>query len=453
MINLAKHSLCFAAMLVAVFAIMGVSPAHAAGLDLDTCATGFQPWDYTAKVVTCITNALRQAARTMAGDLVSYFRDTVYAMVVLAIAWHGVKILGGERQMVQNGLSLLLRAGIVFLVYSNVGAFVDTGLGVYNWVIQLFTGGYSPWIRVDRLIGKLIGMGPSLVLAQGLIGIIGAALLSSTAGIFMFMAGFMALLDFFFFLFNVVFIYLMSFTLVAFMLALTPLFAPLLIFFYTEQYFNKWWHIMVSATLVPTLMFAFLLLFLGIFNQLIADLFDILGFPCSNPANFTTCTPPDYRAYWKMNQPAFSWMMPADPHSSQQMQAITSATDLSNPAVQSNVNPLLRRGFDKGMINTPGVDFGPNHVKITEQLMFAFISLWIFSTLMKSFLGKIPHIADDISGALNRITVEPTQIESTLRQHMHMNPDQMQAKAGSISGTLKETLSRARSMVTGKNQV
>ncbi|MGE3714654.1 MAG: hypothetical protein AB7F82_09050, partial [Alphaproteobacteria bacterium] len=223
-------------------------------------------------------------------------------------------------------------------------------------------------------------------------------------------------------------------------------------FFNTERYFNKWWHIIVSATLVPILMMTFLYYFLKIFNDLIGDIFEILGFSCGGsgvPDNFSSCAAPDFRAYQKLNTPQFAWVMPSDPHMSQELQDVTSSQDMSVPAVQSNVNPLLRRGFNKNNMDTPAVDFGPNHVAIVEQLFFAFLTLWIFAALFKSIIGKIPHIADDIAGALNRITIEPTQVENTIKRTMRMNKAQMQKTSEDISSNMQETIQRARYMITG----
>ncbi len=438
---------------ISIMLVIMVLPqlSYAAGLKMEDCASsGLQPWDFTQKIVSCVTLAIYGATDLFVMGLAGYMFPIVTTMFALSIVWLGVQIVGGERQLVQKGIILSIKIGFIVLFFSWPGLLVDIGVGMLAQIITIINGPYTPWVHIDSLIGKLIGVGPQLLLAQGLIGIIGASVLSSTTGIFLFMSGFMGLLDLLLFFFSIVFMYLLAITLICFMLAISPFFVPMVLFAQTEQYFTKWLKIIFSALLVPILLVTFCFFFLNIFNMQIAEIFRILGFPCSNPINLATCDSPDFREHWKLNQPLFSWLMPADPHLSQKMQSVTSASQLSDPAVQSNINPLLRRGFSNNMdANVPGVHFGPNHVAVIEQLMLAFISLWIFSSLMKSIVRKIPNIADDIAGALNRITMDPTQIESMIRKTARMSNDQMQKTAGNVSEGIKDTVNRMRNMVSG----
>ncbi|MFO0388979.1 MAG: type IV secretion system protein [Alphaproteobacteria bacterium] len=439
--------------LISVFLLFAlfVSPANAQGLDLDTCAGGAGPPNaYTSKVVMCVTVALIDASQQMAVALSYYMGDIATAMLALGTAWLGMQILGGEKQLTQKTVTFAIKIGVVSMFFFYTPQISSLMINILFQFLTLLNGPWTPWGFLDGLIAKFMGYGPSLVLAQGLLGILGATLMSSTTGIFLFMAGGIAILDLFLFLFNVVFTYLLAVMVMTFMLALTPMFAPLLLFYSTEKYFNKWWHIIVSAMLVPILMFTFLFFFLQIFNMLLADIFNVLGFPCSNPANLATCEAPDFSAYWKMNQPLFAWLMPADPNFSQQISDMSRADQLSTPAVQSNVNPFLRRAYNNNMMNVPGVNFGPNDVQISEQLVFALISLWIFASLMKSIITKIPNIADDIAGALNRITVESTQIENTIRKTTKMTPQDMQKTSANISENIKQALDNAKNMVGSK---
>jgi hypothetical protein len=433
--------------------------AHAQELEIDACATQgggtTQDFHYSRKIVQCVMPALIGAATLMANTLANSLATTVLAMCVLAISWLGVQIAGGEKQFTQKTITLLIKIGVVAIFYLYVGGVIQLVFAILLQFLTLINGGYAPWDHIDAFLGKLIGFLPTLTLDMGLLGILGATFLSSTTGIFMFMSGITALLDLLFFFFNIIFVYLLSITVIAFMLALMPLFTPMLIFYYTEKYFTKWWTIIVSAMLVPILMFTFLWFFFGLFGYVIADIFRILGFDCPSLTSlgsispgqvpdFASCTQPDYSAYWKLNQPMFSWLMPADPHLSQQIQNVAKADEISTPAVQSNINPLLRRALNNNSMNTPGVHFGPNHEAIMQDLVYAFITLWVASSLMKSIMAKIPGLADDITGALNRITTEPTQIERTIRGAT--NPEKMNKAAGSISDNVKQTVEKARNM-------
>ncbi len=425
------------------------SAANAQGLDIDSCASGLPPHAYTTKVVVCVTASMLQASREMATMLASYMAPVALAMLSLAVTWLGVQILGGERQLTQKSVTLSIKIGVVSYFFFFTDQIAGVVLAVLQQFLMMLNAGYEPFTLIDTMIGKLLGFGPTLAITQGLLGILGATLMSSTTGIFLFLAGFVAMLDIFFFIFNVTFTYLLAIMLICFMLALTPFFAPMLLFYSTEKYFNKWWHIIVSAGLVPILMFTFLYFFFRIFHGLVGNIFEILGYPCTG-GNLASCDDPDFTPYWKMNQPLFAWLMPADPSFSQQIQNMAQSDQLSIPAVQSNVNPLLRRAYNTNMMNVPGVNFGPNDVAIKEQLLFALISLWIFASLMKSIITKIPTIADDIAGSLNRITVQPTQIETTTRKMLGASPEQLQKTSAKLSDNLKQTIDSMRNMATKK---
>ena len=167
---------------------------------------------------------------------------------------------------------------------------------------------------------------------------------------------------------------------------------PLALFFYTERYFKKWADIIISAMLTPILIFSFVLMFLGVFEVLIQNIFDILG------GN-------DFKAYWRLNNGLFSWMMPTDPNTNQIMQNLPSDPSMNcgnstvTPPVQTNINPMVRNSFNagSGLGRFATLNFGANDVGVTQRLSFAFMSLWIFASLMKSMVGMLPQIASSIA--------------------------------------------------------
>lgn len=229
----------------------------------------------------------------------------------------------------------------------------------------------------------------------------------------MFLAAFSALINLLLFIFRVVFTYLMAITVMAFLIVISPFIIPLAVFFYTERYFIRWLDTLFSAMLVPVLLFAFLSMFVNIFASLINDVYYIIcGNTCvNNPAQT------DFSPYWKDNQPKFGWLMPSDPNLSNRLQSAAQSGAAGKPAVQTNINPLMRRGHDAGVFNMPGIDFGPNNVSVMQKLVYAFIGLWIFASFMKSMVGKIPEIAANIANAASGVTMQQTNIERTVRRN------------------------------------
>ncbi len=308
--------------------------AHAAdGLPavFDTCATNganasvpacgtLTDSDYTAKVVYCVQYTVLQAVSALLTNLSGYMQGTVAAAFTLAIAIFGMHTLsGGAGEMKARVPAFALRMGIVALYSYNLGGLVPSIFSVEQELVTLaakpvtslpaacpfYSNGqldpscvWTPWSQIDGFLGILIGFAPCQLwtdtLAKGLLGIIAAALFSTTIGIGVFLAGIMALVEVVLFIFDVVYVYLMAILVIGFQLAISPLIVPLGIFFYTEKYVTKWLNMLIAAMLTPVLLFAFLALFLGIFNVFISQYIDCTrGRPVPTlfrPNNLCTCT-------------------------------------------------------------------------------------------------------------------------------------------------------------------
>ncbi len=416
-------------------------------LSIDTCAPipPFAEWEYTSRVVYCIKSSVISAVDTFIFFLVLYLGNTLVVMFIMAVIAFGFVVVSGERQLTRRVIAFLLRFGLVLMFAQTMPAWTQSIFAIQDQLVSIAMGSYDPWQDIDQFIGKFFGFGQNVALYQGLLGLIGASVFSSTLGIVLFLAGLMAIIDMILFIFSTVFTYLISVIVIAFLLILSPFIIPLALFFWTERYFRKWLHILFAAMLTPVLLFPFLQLAMGIFGVLLADIFQILGFNCpdctsGDPLNCTlsTCEVPDLRAYWKLNQPAASWLSQTDPASAQNLQNVTGAQELSIPGVQSNVNPLMRRSLQMSAL-FPAVNFGPNGPSLIQQLAFGFISLWIFASLAKSLVRKIPEVADNIAAAVSGITV-PTLSAQRMSSEFKQN---LGIGAATAAPAIANTVARA----------
>lgn len=411
-----------AALIAAIFLCLLPGESHA--LSLDNCAaqTGgsYPQWAYTQKVIACVKGSIKGATLTMTQAISNFMAPIVAAMFTLAVAVFGIRMAGGEPGFTRRAMGLLLRLGLIWMFYYSLGGNLGGIMGGYNMALAPFDIedelGYivmseNPWAIADYYLGRILGVGEYTDLTKGLLGIIGVAAVSSTAGGVLFLAGMSALINFLLFIYRVVFTYLTAITVIAFMVVISPFIIPLAVFFHTERYFIKWLDILLSAILVPVLMFAFLHFFIIVFDSLISGLFTTLcGSACaSNPAMI------DFSAFWKTNEPKFGWLVPNDPHLASQVQGVSGAAGPGTPAVQTNINPFLRRAQDVGMFNTPSVDFGPSNVSIMQKLIWQFLGIWIFASFMKSMVDKIPEIAANIANAASGVSMEPTEFETSVR--------------------------------------
>ncbi len=394
-------------------------PATPPPLDLNTCAPAFQPWEYTSKVIFCMETTIMNVVALALNAISIYMAPTLGAVVTFALVAYGLKVAMGERQLDKQGISFLIRMGLVALFAFNLGGISPNIFAVENQIISMVSNG-SPWVKIDQLLGKLMGFGPSLVLMQGLIGIVGAALFSSTAGILVFGAGFMAMIGVLRFIFDLIYTYVAALILIGFLLILSPLVVPLGLFLMAERYFKRWLDILLAVMLTPILIFAFLSMFLAIFSPLIADIFKILGSPCPNPFDLLTCPLPDFSGFWKMEVPTYSWTMPNDPNMGKDLVDVAAmdpdGSSPVRPPVQPFLNPWLKTATNASLFNPPGIDFGSGNVEIMQKLTFAFLTLWIFSMLMRSMLNSIPAMASSIAGVAVSLPFQSVPAEKRLQE-------------------------------------
>ncbi|MCE2926867.1 MAG: hypothetical protein LW823_04390 [Rickettsiales bacterium] len=436
-----------------------VDPVDPPEFTIDECnnqvnpSVTFKPWHFTTKIVACLKSAVVTAVvnpnnptQGFLPAMSTYMTPLVAVMIVFAVMVFGIRIFGGEPDLKPKAIGFLIRLGLVWFFAYNLGGFALKMFAVMdelvclvtipswsappavisqqvqlegiwpeaNRTIKYMSGGVFqtcyPWVFIDRFLGRLMGFGENLVLASGLMGLVSAATFSSTIGILIFLAGVMAFLDIIFVILRVVFMYLTSVLVLAFMIIISPLIIPMALFYTRENYFTSWLRIVMVAMLLPMMVFAFVGMFIGIFDLLIDRIFIILG-------GLDPTGQPQFDAYWRINEPKFSWLLPSDPNLAQDFEDITKTDIVGSPSVQTFINPYARRAMDAtSFIVAPGVNFGPSGTKVEQQLVLGFVSLWIFSALLKSMLNLIPGVVQGIAKASINIGAPAATLESGMRK-------------------------------------
>ncbi len=369
--------------------------------EIGTCAASYtginyEDWEFTTKLVDCIEGTIRDAVLRMMDVISTEFGWVVSVLSTLVVMFYGVRTATGEKELLKRTATLAIKLAFVALFMNMLPTVVDWVFAIFKELLALVVGGISPWQRIDIFLGNLVGFGPSILLLNGVMGLVGAAAFSSNVGLTMFFFGIIGILNLLTFILSVIYTYLLAFLTIGFLLIFLPIMIPLGLFFYTERYFRKWVDIIVSAILTPVLLFAFLWMFIGVFDILIQNIFDILG------GN-------DFKAYWRMNTSLFSWMMPSDPNANVLMTGIPRNEDIPcvqrimRAPVQGNINPLARNSFDAGTLKTATLNFGANDVNIVQKLSYAFMTLWLFSSLMKSMVHLLPQVASSIASVSSNI--------------------------------------------------
>jgi type IV secretory pathway VirB6-like protein len=389
-----------------------------------TSGMALQPYDFTSKLVACIEGTVRTTTLSMMAAISSHFGWLTAVLATLVICFYGIRTAMGEKELLKRTSTLFIKLAFVVAFMNSLPWVVDAVFGALKQAMSLVVGGSSPWQLIDRFFGKLFGFGPDIAMFNGLIGLVGASLFSSKVGFSLFFFGVAGILNLIIFIMQLIYTYCLAFLTIGFLLCLSPVTIPLALFFYSERYFKKWCDIIVASILTPVMLFAFVFMFLNIFSILIGNIFSVIG------GN-------DFKPYWRMNTPSCSWLMQSDPNANVMLQNISKEDTLPcikreiKPPVQTNINPLVRNASDSCVARFATVDFGANDVPIMQRLSFAFITLWIFSSLMKSMVALIPEIAASIASV---VSTRSLGVQSEVLSKLQGKVSQLQGKVGQMGG-------------------
>jgi type IV secretory pathway VirB6-like protein len=145
----------------------------------------------------------------------------------------------------------------------------------------------APWLGVDCLLDTVIGIKKPLKvgdpapifdgswfnpklddanpiksnqgMSRGLIFLFFSSMESSIVGVVLAIIGFIFILGLLALVVKIFFIYMMGYMGIAFLVIISPLIIPLLLFHQTKQYFDKWTKLLVSFALQPVIMLVFLI--------------------------------------------------------------------------------------------------------------------------------------------------------------------------------------------------
>lgn len=357
----------------------------------------------TKAVTTCVEAGFKDRAVTLRSTLQGTMNSVFNLLMVLACAFFGIKMMGGKARG-GEAAAFFMRIAVAYYLFHGAGGMIA---GMIHWPgeFSATATGSDPWSKIDEFLGLMLGIGVNFSIGSGVLGIVSGALFSSTFGIVLFFAGLKAVLDIVFFIVQAIFVYLSAVTLVSFLVVISPIILPFALFFYTEKYVRSWANCMVAAIITPMLLFICLNAFMDLFKFLVEDMFSILGGT-------------DFDSFWRADVPAFSWLLPSDPNATAILDANNSAHDLKPPAVQSNINPLMRLGVNANVANLPGLNLGMNTVGIIQQLILKFGTLILLTYVIRSLIDQIPVIASAIASGSTGIGMGPTEVEKTIKKNV-----------------------------------
>lgn len=450
--------LCLA-LLVAIFilpmpaAAQGVDDPTGASAAIDTAyacikdeANAYDDayaYGYVTRIRNCMRDMIISTTLLMLQGFSDFMSPIMLVATTLAVMFFGMRLMLGEKQVLQSGTPLLFKMLFVFLFSYNLAGLGEAMFYIMQDFSTWVSGGCDPFGLLDMFIHRLLGIGPGILLSQGLLGLLGAAVFSANTGLFIFLTGLMAVVSLFFIIFRIVYMYLTAMVVMALMIILSPAAVPMLLFKATREYFDKWFRVVLTAMLTPMLIFAFLTHFLGFFNYQINSVFAALGaYRIDNPVPIPGCTGdqtievyanPDMSAFQKTDMPAGSWIMPTDPTLSKQIADETDKDPKKATApVQSYINPRMQTSTDVNSKTTPSVDFGTQGALLIQQLGFAFVLMWLYMMIVKNILVLLPGMASKIAGS--GVDLSHTMQAGNIEQKVDGMKDKAMGKLQSAGG-------------------
>ena len=410
-----------------------------ADLSLSSCSAGqgFIPESIAAPIVYCLETTIRTAVIQGMNTMSNFLQGTVSAVMLLAVVMHGAKVASGERDFSGKSVAFMLRVAFVWYFSFNLGGFATLAFDVMKDLLAFTVGGYSPWETIDKFLGTLFGFAPGIALFQGLIWL-GTGLVSGTASFGMGSGLIVALIEFIMLIIEIIYTYILSFTVVGFMLILSPMFIPTLMFRSTERYFRKWLDTILGAMLVPVFLFAFLSMSLGLYSSVLKDIFKIILPDYNLTIPTDSNNPPDFTAFFRKDIPAISMGFGSDPNYLNALNKGINKTsrDAKNiPSVHTTVNPLNNGSSEISIIpNPPGIDFGSRNQKTNQKLIFAFVTLWLYTAVMKQLIRKMPEVAQEVAGSATGISLEMPSLKDKIAEVKENLVSGAGALAGGIGG-------------------
>lgn len=416
-----------------LIALLALALPHSAyALVLGTCAPGVAPGYVTTRMVTCIQTSILNALQGYIAAYTQALGPTIMVLFTLGVILYAIKLLYQPRELQQMTFGFMLRFVIAGALAWHAATIVLWPFMIITDLTRIVAGGYTPWVQMDALIGRLLGFNNAgASLSNGLIGVIGAMLFSGLSGILAFLLGMISVIFTLYFVFRAVFIYLSAIIMVAFLMVISPLIIPLALFPYLDRsYVKKWTDLLIASMITPVVMVAFLSMFLSVIGIMInLSINSIHGnAQCSRAAVISgTCAPStNFSAYTRSNTNLTSWLLPADPYTWNRMaQNLGSPIPGQNqprdstPPVQSFMSPSLLASMDANPMATSSLDFGPDQVFTMQMLTLNFLGLFIVVYLMKGMMDVVPELADSLGGVATGLGEQGVPLLDSLKQSVN----------------------------------
>lgn len=406
---------------------------------------------YTVQIVQCLQSYIREVAYYFLEHTTAFFYPITMALIVLVITLFGIKVASQARELKTEAIMLLLKIGLVLYFVDNFGGLAPTAFATIENAVGFITqslrigsltdpaegcvittymailpglANLAGWAKLDCLIGQIIGFGPSIAMAGAIFGMIGSMLFSGSIGIMVFFIGIFVLVSLIMFVLRCVYIYFLSYVIMAVMIIISPFVIPFVLlpqsFRQTFDIFTSWLGYVFNALIMPLVLFAFLSIAFNIFDYFIinednpSSLNNVLKGTFLVDGTARPGGPSDPESYYEYSQRCFKMSSLTDPSFYQNIPDALeqmSEGDLLSPAKsgQNDVASLLP--------SCAGLDFGEEQQQRLQEIAFSLLQVLVAGYLMLTMMKLIPDIAGSLAGggsALTSAAANSMGVESTV---------------------------------------
>lgn len=242
------------------------------------------------RLVGCIRQTLHNAAKVYfdpGRGMHSIVASGIGGIITLGVVIYGVMLASGMvEKLGRDTFVLLIKIALVSyfvvntqMLYNLFIVMIDSlATDMFQFSSSGFLGvcmnKFTIWERMDCMIDSVIGIQVSEItssnfkgfnqnfvgemMQRGMIGTFFHLIKSSSFGFVIGLMGFLYIYAMLFFLVRVLLAFLMSFFSLTFVMMIGPIFIPLVIFRSTKQYFDAWVKMIISSSLQPVLLVAFI---------------------------------------------------------------------------------------------------------------------------------------------------------------------------------------------------
>lgn len=258
----------------------------------------FCPYNYdglTGRVVSCIQAIIVQAAKDFLASFLPFYEAIVISLLVLSVTIYGAMFaLGTVRRPTGETFILLLKMAAIGYFTLEFAGSVDWIFGIMQGLLDIVTNyvtvsqlsacsddghlaqffeleraNLTVWDKVDCLFITLLGIGVAQTTAFGLIMVLSPLVFTGGIGLIIVVIAFFFMLTLLVAVLRAIRIYLSSVVAVAFLICVSPLIIPMLLFSHTRPLFDKWLKNLANYMLIPVFLFAYLSMIVAAYDAIL----------------------------------------------------------------------------------------------------------------------------------------------------------------------------------------